>query len=174
MLVMLPQAVPTLPVMRMTESPTPQAAQEGQPDKRVRPCGHNSWDNVRVLKGEMTLRCRACQKQWKVRENVWKGGKCQQFTKSGVCPKGDGCTRLHVFTKKQGLQERISIHGEQVVVPQCTAKDPTSRRKKSSSPTQSSACTDSDEEQELSGDELRKLVERIYSQFAEDSDDSRE
>eukprot|EP01064_Diplonema_japonicum_P012880 TRINITY_DN2022_c1_g2_i1.p1 TRINITY_DN2022_c1_g2~~TRINITY_DN2022_c1_g2_i1.p1 ORF type:complete len:189 (+),score=33.49 TRINITY_DN2022_c1_g2_i1:86-568(+) len=101
--------VPALPMSRYVPGETQASG------KRVKPCDHNSWDNVRVLKGEMTLRCRECQGQWKVKEKIWKGKKCAEFSRTAKCGVEGPCARLHIHTKKQGLQERINIHGTEAI-----------------------------------------------------------
>eukprot|EP01064_Diplonema_japonicum_P026743 TRINITY_DN3826_c0_g1_i1.p1 TRINITY_DN3826_c0_g1~~TRINITY_DN3826_c0_g1_i1.p1 ORF type:complete len:151 (+),score=8.87 TRINITY_DN3826_c0_g1_i1:51-455(+) len=81
----------------------------------MRCCEHNLWDNVRVCKGRMTLRCRTCQKQWRVPvEMVWHGLRCASFD-SGVCLTGDSCGKLHVFHRKVSLEERIKVHGPELI-----------------------------------------------------------
>eukprot|EP01064_Diplonema_japonicum_P038330 TRINITY_DN9239_c0_g2_i1.p1 TRINITY_DN9239_c0_g2~~TRINITY_DN9239_c0_g2_i1.p1 ORF type:complete len:272 (+),score=81.05 TRINITY_DN9239_c0_g2_i1:87-902(+) len=81
-----------------------------------RPCSHNSWDNVRVVRKKMTLRCRVCQEQWRAQvEIIWKQWKCEHFAQDGKCPNGDNCQKLHLHYRKQGLEERISAHGPTVL-----------------------------------------------------------
>eukprot|EP01059_Diplonema_ambulator_P030943 TRINITY_DN5516_c0_g2_i1.p1 TRINITY_DN5516_c0_g2~~TRINITY_DN5516_c0_g2_i1.p1 ORF type:complete len:229 (+),score=56.66 TRINITY_DN5516_c0_g2_i1:50-688(+) len=76
-------------------------------------CDHNNWDNVRVSKRVMTLRCRVCQNQWRAHvEEVWTKWKCAAYS-WGTCH--PGCKKLHINYRKQGLEARFNIHGEAVV-----------------------------------------------------------
>lgn len=77
------------------------------------PCTHNSWDNVRIKKGDITFRCRECQKQW--RTQVASTVRCQEFV-SGTCNLGSKCPNLHVHAHKQSLQQRIEQFGDSVLV----------------------------------------------------------
>eukprot|EP01061_Rhynchopus_euleeides_P015573 TRINITY_DN26532_c0_g1_i1.p1 TRINITY_DN26532_c0_g1~~TRINITY_DN26532_c0_g1_i1.p1 ORF type:complete len:297 (+),score=69.31 TRINITY_DN26532_c0_g1_i1:435-1325(+) len=89
-------------------------SQRGMPSER--PCSHNSWDNVRVVRKKMTLRCRICQQQWRAQvELIWKQWKCESFAQHGRCPDGDACPRLHLHYRKQGLDERLNLHGSGVL-----------------------------------------------------------
>eukprot|EP00659_Diplonema_papillatum_P014092 gene14092-21574_t len=85
----------------------------------VCPCDHNDWDNVRVKKGHLTLRCRVCQKQWKTEPE--KIRKCLAFFQGTPCPQGAHCPLPHVHRKKQSLAKRIAVHGD--VVRQPSAND---------------------------------------------------
>eukprot|EP00659_Diplonema_papillatum_P018035 gene18035-27778_t len=79
-------------------------------------CGHNSWDNVRVIKGQVTLRCRLCQIQWRAHVGaVWRKRKCQVFNTPEGCPAGVECPKLHLHPKKQSLRERVVCHGPDVL-----------------------------------------------------------
>eukprot|EP01064_Diplonema_japonicum_P001473 TRINITY_DN1094_c2_g1_i1.p1 TRINITY_DN1094_c2_g1~~TRINITY_DN1094_c2_g1_i1.p1 ORF type:complete len:203 (+),score=51.72 TRINITY_DN1094_c2_g1_i1:53-661(+) len=81
---------------------------------KSRCCEHNSWDNVRVCKKVMTLRCRVCQKQWRTPvDSVWEL-KCDAFG-AGKCPEGDSCLRMHIHYRKQTLEERVRSHGTEVL-----------------------------------------------------------
>ncbi|KAJ9461101.1 hypothetical protein DIPPA_02401 [Diplonema papillatum] len=79
-------------------------------------CGHNSWDNVRVIKGQVTLRCRVCQVQWRTHvDAVWRKRKCGFFNTASGCNQGHACAKLHLHPKKQSLTVRYETHGEQVL-----------------------------------------------------------
>eukprot|EP01059_Diplonema_ambulator_P032222 TRINITY_DN621_c0_g1_i3.p1 TRINITY_DN621_c0_g1~~TRINITY_DN621_c0_g1_i3.p1 ORF type:complete len:165 (+),score=27.01 TRINITY_DN621_c0_g1_i3:63-497(+) len=78
-------------------------------------CEHNNWDNVRVSKKIMTLRCRVCQKQWRAHvEEVWFRWKCPQYAKGNTCSAPD-CPKLHINYRKQGLEVRFETHGPSVI-----------------------------------------------------------
>eukprot|EP01059_Diplonema_ambulator_P006004 TRINITY_DN1578_c0_g1_i3.p1 TRINITY_DN1578_c0_g1~~TRINITY_DN1578_c0_g1_i3.p1 ORF type:complete len:219 (+),score=32.52 TRINITY_DN1578_c0_g1_i3:62-658(+) len=83
--------------------------------KEAKPCcEHNNWDNVRVSKRVMTLRCRVCQKQWRAPvEAVWNTLKCAEYQEEGSCV--EGCRKLHINYRKQNLEARFQIHGESVI-----------------------------------------------------------
>ena len=76
------------------------------------PCGHNSWDNVRIKKGEITFRCRECQAQW--RTEVANTTRCNDF-QSGNCSRGTACHDLHVHAHKQSLSQRLNQFGGTVL-----------------------------------------------------------
>eukprot|EP01064_Diplonema_japonicum_P039486 TRINITY_DN990_c3_g1_i1.p1 TRINITY_DN990_c3_g1~~TRINITY_DN990_c3_g1_i1.p1 ORF type:complete len:226 (+),score=38.04 TRINITY_DN990_c3_g1_i1:80-679(+) len=78
-------------------------------------CDHNDWDNVRVNKKVMTLRCRVCQKQWRMRvEVVWNTWKCEVYSSNnGKCH--SDCKKLHINYRKQNLETRFQIHGQVVI-----------------------------------------------------------
>ena len=79
------------------------------------PCTHNSWDNVRVIKGQVTLRCRLCQLQWRTHvDAVWRKRKCGFFNTAQGCSLGARCTKIHMHAKKQSLEERVERHGDGV------------------------------------------------------------
>eukprot|EP01059_Diplonema_ambulator_P015227 TRINITY_DN26329_c0_g1_i1.p1 TRINITY_DN26329_c0_g1~~TRINITY_DN26329_c0_g1_i1.p1 ORF type:complete len:214 (+),score=37.13 TRINITY_DN26329_c0_g1_i1:58-699(+) len=81
-------------------------------------CQHNEWDNVRVAKGCMTLRCRVCQKQWRTDVDlVWNTLKCAEFSDGadGGCQKGVGCQKLHIYHRKLSLEDRVKQHGTSVL-----------------------------------------------------------
>eukprot|EP01059_Diplonema_ambulator_P030941 TRINITY_DN5516_c0_g1_i1.p1 TRINITY_DN5516_c0_g1~~TRINITY_DN5516_c0_g1_i1.p1 ORF type:complete len:182 (+),score=46.41 TRINITY_DN5516_c0_g1_i1:47-547(+) len=76
-------------------------------------CDHNNWDNVRVSKRVMTLRCRVCQNQWRAHvEEVWNKWKCAAYS-WGTCH--PGCKKLHINYRKQGLEARFQAHGASVI-----------------------------------------------------------
>ncbi|KAJ9445545.1 hypothetical protein DIPPA_08393 [Diplonema papillatum] len=79
-------------------------------------CAHNEWENVRVLKGSMTLRCRVCQKQWRAKtEVIWRVLRCPDFLSARRCDKGSDCKQLHIHYRKQSLVDRVEQHGEHVL-----------------------------------------------------------
>ena len=78
----------------------------------VRPCDHNTWDNVRARKGAVTLRCRTCQSQWRVLLQSVR--RCPHFD-TGRCQKAGQCAKLHVFRSKQSLNQRVQSFGDQVL-----------------------------------------------------------
>ncbi|KAJ9446920.1 hypothetical protein DIPPA_15655 [Diplonema papillatum] len=80
-------------------------------------CGHNTWDNVRVNRGLMSLRCRTCRKQCRVRtkhmaQYEWR---CKSFNSKKGCELGADCPKLHIFYNKQSLEERFTVHGNVVL-----------------------------------------------------------
>ena len=80
------------------------------------PCTHNSWDNVRVIKGQVTLRCRLCQLQWRTHvDAVWRKRKCGFFNTAQGCSLGEACPKIHMHAKKQSLEERVERHGDGVL-----------------------------------------------------------
>eukprot|EP01059_Diplonema_ambulator_P033321 TRINITY_DN6903_c0_g1_i2.p1 TRINITY_DN6903_c0_g1~~TRINITY_DN6903_c0_g1_i2.p1 ORF type:complete len:157 (+),score=31.65 TRINITY_DN6903_c0_g1_i2:124-594(+) len=81
----------------------------------VKCCDHNHWDNVRVHKLMMTLRCRVCEKQWRAPVvEVWGRLRCSAYDR-GQCPKGTRCLLLHVAQKKAPLERRVRSHGVAVL-----------------------------------------------------------
>ena len=87
------------------------------------PCPHNSWDNVRIKAGISTLRCRECQKQWRVHHSGFI--RCREFTEGGCSV--ENCPDLHIFRYKETLVERKRRFGNAVLSgapcssPACTA-----------------------------------------------------
>ncbi|KAJ9461105.1 hypothetical protein DIPPA_02414 [Diplonema papillatum] len=61
-----------------------------------KPCTHNRWENVRVKKRNVTLRCVVCLQQW--RQVAGTLDKCQKFP---LCDKLLSCEQLHVYTSKK-------------------------------------------------------------------------
>ncbi|KAJ9466004.1 hypothetical protein DIPPA_09782 [Diplonema papillatum] len=103
---------PAQPMAPAADAPTPQALTEYS---KRRCCSHNSWDNVRVTKGLMTLRCRVCQKQWRVRVDlVWNQLKCETFNSENSCT-AESCPLLHLHYRKQSLEDRFKSHGATVL-----------------------------------------------------------
>eukprot|EP01063_Lacrimia_lanifica_P011682 TRINITY_DN183_c0_g1_i5.p1 TRINITY_DN183_c0_g1~~TRINITY_DN183_c0_g1_i5.p1 ORF type:complete len:717 (+),score=192.57 TRINITY_DN183_c0_g1_i5:54-2153(+) len=103
------------------------------------PCAHNDWDNVRVKKGFITLRCRQCQAQWKTEMGSVK--KCFKFFQ-GMCRRGAACPLPHIHRYKQSLEKRQTIFGENLDEdPPSVPATPDKRRrhKKSPSPATSHA-----------------------------------
>eukprot|EP01064_Diplonema_japonicum_P028403 TRINITY_DN4352_c0_g1_i1.p1 TRINITY_DN4352_c0_g1~~TRINITY_DN4352_c0_g1_i1.p1 ORF type:complete len:481 (+),score=137.05 TRINITY_DN4352_c0_g1_i1:59-1444(+) len=85
------------------------------------PCVHNNWDNVRVKKGFITLRCRVCQEQWKTETE--KVRKCLNFFQSGSCVKGTLCPNPHIHRYKQSLAKRKMIFGQELLLPKQVEMD---------------------------------------------------
>eukprot|EP01059_Diplonema_ambulator_P021874 TRINITY_DN3636_c0_g1_i1.p1 TRINITY_DN3636_c0_g1~~TRINITY_DN3636_c0_g1_i1.p1 ORF type:complete len:478 (+),score=116.42 TRINITY_DN3636_c0_g1_i1:47-1480(+) len=79
------------------------------------PCTHNNWDNVRVKKGHITLRCRVCQEQWKT--DTGNVRKCLTFFQTGSCSKGTQCPNPHIHRYKQSLVKRKMIFGDDLLLP---------------------------------------------------------
>eukprot|EP01064_Diplonema_japonicum_P036237 TRINITY_DN807_c2_g1_i1.p1 TRINITY_DN807_c2_g1~~TRINITY_DN807_c2_g1_i1.p1 ORF type:complete len:175 (+),score=70.56 TRINITY_DN807_c2_g1_i1:70-525(+) len=78
-------------------------------------CKHNTWDNVRVFKRKMTLRCRVCQEKWRLPvEMVWEQLRCSSFD-AGSCKKGKKCKQLHIYLRKVPLEKRVKVHGSGVL-----------------------------------------------------------
>ena len=73
------------------------------------PCRHNTWDNVRVKKGVVTLCCRTCRLKWKTSSSV---PKCPEFF-HGHCYLHPDCPMLHVHRYKN--KEKSPDH--QVMAP---------------------------------------------------------
>eukprot|EP01064_Diplonema_japonicum_P027109 TRINITY_DN388_c0_g3_i2.p1 TRINITY_DN388_c0_g3~~TRINITY_DN388_c0_g3_i2.p1 ORF type:complete len:205 (+),score=54.03 TRINITY_DN388_c0_g3_i2:93-617(+) len=70
-------------------------------------CEHNDWDNVRVVRGLMTLRCRVCEGQWRAPVGIiWEVMYCKFFRTKEGCKKGDACWRLHINSRKLSLCTR--------------------------------------------------------------------
>ena len=73
-------------------------------------CGHNSWDNIRVVKGMVKLRCRICQSQWKTKvDAMWRRSKCSRFNTANGCDLEECCPKLHIYARKQQREEAISV-----------------------------------------------------------------
>eukprot|EP00659_Diplonema_papillatum_P006006 gene6006-9221_t len=71
----------------------------------TRPCSHNAWDSVRMKRSWCLLRCRECQSRWKVKTAGLPRLRCKAYS-SGSC-RGEACTCLHIFERKQRLDERM-------------------------------------------------------------------
>ena len=78
------------------------------PNESQRPCEHNDWDDVRTRKGFKILRCRQCQKTWKLTSSA---PRCMDFLHDS-CEAGENCTRLHVSRKKKSVSDRYKEFGE--------------------------------------------------------------
>eukprot|EP01061_Rhynchopus_euleeides_P018161 TRINITY_DN3000_c0_g2_i1.p1 TRINITY_DN3000_c0_g2~~TRINITY_DN3000_c0_g2_i1.p1 ORF type:complete len:607 (+),score=180.82 TRINITY_DN3000_c0_g2_i1:201-2021(+) len=102
-------------------------------DFGTRPCDHNSWDDVRSRNGVKVLRCRECQKQFKLPS--YKVPRCLQFLQEGLCHRTN-CHLLHVHKKKKPISERHGDFGIEVlkgvpmhpVAAQPTEQQPTTKR----------------------------------------------
>eukprot|EP01059_Diplonema_ambulator_P002694 TRINITY_DN12336_c0_g1_i3.p1 TRINITY_DN12336_c0_g1~~TRINITY_DN12336_c0_g1_i3.p1 ORF type:complete len:521 (+),score=167.22 TRINITY_DN12336_c0_g1_i3:217-1779(+) len=81
------------------------------PPSVKRPCVHNEWDDVRTRKGSKILRCRTCQRKWKLPSSHVP--RCLPFLR-GHCG-NESCHLLHVHKKKSGLMERYEQFGEAVL-----------------------------------------------------------
>ncbi|KAJ9472716.1 hypothetical protein DIPPA_12524 [Diplonema papillatum] len=74
------------------------------------PCGHNSWDNVRIKRHWAILRCRTCEAQWRRRPAEIK--RCPEFGRElgSSCPRGSACPWVHVHyaraRREKVLQQR--------------------------------------------------------------------
>eukprot|EP01059_Diplonema_ambulator_P025710 TRINITY_DN427_c0_g1_i1.p1 TRINITY_DN427_c0_g1~~TRINITY_DN427_c0_g1_i1.p1 ORF type:complete len:276 (+),score=50.29 TRINITY_DN427_c0_g1_i1:101-829(+) len=89
------------------------------------PCKHNNWDNVRVVRGLMTLRCRVCQLQWRAPVGmVWEALYCVYYRTQGGCKKGRQCCRLHINGRKlsEAARERRKTTGARRAEPTCCAE----------------------------------------------------
>eukprot|EP01059_Diplonema_ambulator_P035333 TRINITY_DN8272_c0_g1_i2.p1 TRINITY_DN8272_c0_g1~~TRINITY_DN8272_c0_g1_i2.p1 ORF type:complete len:442 (+),score=51.45 TRINITY_DN8272_c0_g1_i2:90-1328(+) len=75
----------------------------------VRPCGHNSWDNVRIKRGWLVLRCRLCHGQWRQRPVEIK--RCAEFSEN-KCDKGVNCPALHIHHIKHTKSQREQVKDE--------------------------------------------------------------
>jgi len=83
----------------------------------TRPCAHNSWDNVRLKRGWVILRCRECGSQWRQRPFNASGGRCRTFTGPGGCGLGTKCPLLHVHAVKRTVEERAKKKDSPEIVP---------------------------------------------------------
>ena len=90
----------------VSDPPAPEDPQEGILQRRCRPggapsvdrpCLHNDWDDVRTRKGSKILRCRLCQRKWKLQSSTV--ARCASFLQN-ICPNGLQCAYLHVHKKK--------------------------------------------------------------------------
>eukprot|EP01062_Namystynia_karyoxenos_P046358 TRINITY_DN3469_c0_g2_i2.p1 TRINITY_DN3469_c0_g2~~TRINITY_DN3469_c0_g2_i2.p1 ORF type:complete len:985 (+),score=241.06 TRINITY_DN3469_c0_g2_i2:247-2955(+) len=68
----------------------------------VRPCDHNDWDSVRMKRGWAILRCRQCQRQWRICLSDW-GKRCSAFITEAGCT-DSGCGLLHVHRRRIGRE----------------------------------------------------------------------
>ncbi|KAJ9439505.1 hypothetical protein DIPPA_06586 [Diplonema papillatum] len=85
-------------------------------------CVENEFDNVRVMRGHMVIRCRICEKKIRAPLEKVKAWKCEPLFNTGVCPNGTNCPLLHLHFRKRSLRERIELHGPvvlQSVGPSC-------------------------------------------------------
>eukprot|EP00756_Hemistasia_phaeocysticola_P016951 Hpha_TRINITY_DN15506_c7_g5::TRINITY_DN15506_c7_g5_i1::g.105737::m.105737 len=101
------------------------------PPTAERPCLHNQWDDVRTRKSSKILRCRVCQRKWKLpSSNV---PRCVGFLK-GECDLGSKCDRLHVFKKKVAVEERVERFGPQILQAQAQLQAAGTTRRSSAPP----------------------------------------
>eukprot|EP01061_Rhynchopus_euleeides_P015235 TRINITY_DN26079_c4_g1_i2.p1 TRINITY_DN26079_c4_g1~~TRINITY_DN26079_c4_g1_i2.p1 ORF type:complete len:596 (+),score=176.69 TRINITY_DN26079_c4_g1_i2:296-2083(+) len=79
----------------------------------ARPCVHNSWDNVRIKRGWLVLRCRLCHGQWRQRPTEIK--RCAAFAE-GQCDLDMACSELHVHHIKhtKAQREQVKVGAEQI------------------------------------------------------------
>eukprot|EP01065_Artemidia_motanka_P052473 TRINITY_DN9490_c0_g1_i1.p1 TRINITY_DN9490_c0_g1~~TRINITY_DN9490_c0_g1_i1.p1 ORF type:complete len:1084 (+),score=329.34 TRINITY_DN9490_c0_g1_i1:60-3254(+) len=123
----VPQPAPTaapIPSTRPDAAPADDAQQPAASAVSTqRPCSHNTWDNVRTKKGQVFLRCRECDAQW--RTAVEGLSRCSAFISSAGCAAGASCGFLHLHARKQSLGERVAKHGAAVLdrVPASTHPD---------------------------------------------------
>ena len=68
----------------------------------VPPCGHNDWDNQRVKRKVIMLKCRQCQKKWKTPLNNLR--RCSRYLKD-ACNLGEDCKLLHIHKYKNPQKE---------------------------------------------------------------------
>ena len=96
-----------LPFIMMDMGKGPSGGFSGQPDavSSSKPCGHNSWDNVRTKKGNVFLRCRVCDCQWRL--PVDSVTRCTAFNDK-TCNLGEDCPKLHLHTRKLSLAQRVN------------------------------------------------------------------
>eukprot|EP00756_Hemistasia_phaeocysticola_P029283 Hpha_TRINITY_DN16222_c1_g7::TRINITY_DN16222_c1_g7_i1::g.11267::m.11267 len=141
----VPPGGSSLGVQMRGESPTrehfencpSEPSESAQPIPVQQPCSHNTWDNVRTKKGQVFLRCRECDAQW--RTSVDSLDRCSAFNTAAGCSQGAGCTMLHIHARKQSLNERVQRHGHGVLerVPASThpeGRAPDERKPGSASP----------------------------------------
>ena len=76
------------------------------------PCDHNDWDSVRIKKGNHSLRCRVCQKKWKVHHSFFT--RCTRFA-NARCTKGAKCGLVHIHCFKEGLRARLEKFGDDIL-----------------------------------------------------------
>eukprot|EP01062_Namystynia_karyoxenos_P024530 TRINITY_DN19577_c1_g1_i1.p1 TRINITY_DN19577_c1_g1~~TRINITY_DN19577_c1_g1_i1.p1 ORF type:complete len:829 (+),score=198.61 TRINITY_DN19577_c1_g1_i1:106-2487(+) len=81
---------------------------QGAAHRPAPPCRHNSWDNVRIKRGWLILRCRVCHEQWRIRPQD--AERCADFApREGVpvgCARGASCPQLHIHYVKHTKVER--------------------------------------------------------------------
>eukprot|EP01065_Artemidia_motanka_P039842 TRINITY_DN4913_c0_g1_i1.p1 TRINITY_DN4913_c0_g1~~TRINITY_DN4913_c0_g1_i1.p1 ORF type:complete len:1047 (+),score=226.21 TRINITY_DN4913_c0_g1_i1:46-3186(+) len=76
-----------------------------------RPCQHNDWDSMRIKRGWVILRCRACASQWRVGADIWREKRCHAFM-SETC--AGECGLLHVHRRRLNLEQRnAQVLGDQ-------------------------------------------------------------
>ena len=80
----------------------------------VRPCLHNDWDDVRTRKGSKILRCRLCQRKWKLASASI--ARCSAFMQ-GTCPNLLQCAYLHVHKKKSVYSATLDMSPDEMMPP---------------------------------------------------------
>eukprot|EP01062_Namystynia_karyoxenos_P027396 TRINITY_DN2102_c0_g1_i2.p1 TRINITY_DN2102_c0_g1~~TRINITY_DN2102_c0_g1_i2.p1 ORF type:complete len:249 (+),score=26.62 TRINITY_DN2102_c0_g1_i2:99-845(+) len=85
------------------------------------PCTHNNWDNVRMKDYISNLRCRDCQKIWKV--HCAYRDRCADFD-AGKCDLGPLCPHTHINRRKEPLEERLARFGDKIGGPRSGPKNP--------------------------------------------------
>eukprot|EP01062_Namystynia_karyoxenos_P005562 TRINITY_DN11931_c0_g1_i1.p1 TRINITY_DN11931_c0_g1~~TRINITY_DN11931_c0_g1_i1.p1 ORF type:complete len:523 (+),score=65.53 TRINITY_DN11931_c0_g1_i1:59-1627(+) len=66
------------------------------------PCAHNSWDSLRIRKGQVALRCRECEASWRVQANWLADSRCAAFD-ADACAQ-HSCAAVHVHRIKRRSQ----------------------------------------------------------------------
>eukprot|EP01062_Namystynia_karyoxenos_P002694 TRINITY_DN10955_c0_g2_i1.p1 TRINITY_DN10955_c0_g2~~TRINITY_DN10955_c0_g2_i1.p1 ORF type:complete len:544 (+),score=161.56 TRINITY_DN10955_c0_g2_i1:85-1632(+) len=91
---------------RGTALPAPPATGSSEED-RPPPCGHNHWDNVRVKRGWVVLRCRECSAQWRRRPQSV--DRCPFFGRANhlgqECTLGAACPKIHISFSRKAREE---------------------------------------------------------------------
>eukprot|EP01065_Artemidia_motanka_P042412 TRINITY_DN5691_c0_g1_i1.p1 TRINITY_DN5691_c0_g1~~TRINITY_DN5691_c0_g1_i1.p1 ORF type:complete len:599 (+),score=50.21 TRINITY_DN5691_c0_g1_i1:66-1862(+) len=70
----------------------------------AKPCDHNDWENLRLKRGWVYLRCRVCSSTWRHRPQD--DSSCGDFASPQGCALGSACKLLHVAARKRTAQER--------------------------------------------------------------------
>eukprot|EP01065_Artemidia_motanka_P002464 TRINITY_DN11179_c3_g1_i1.p1 TRINITY_DN11179_c3_g1~~TRINITY_DN11179_c3_g1_i1.p1 ORF type:complete len:475 (+),score=114.78 TRINITY_DN11179_c3_g1_i1:117-1427(+) len=85
------------------------------------PCTHNSWDNLRVKRGWVVLRCRVCCAQWRRRPQDI--SRCPLFGRphSQGCPKGPACEKMHINFTRKAREEVLRKRQQQADGPRCSS-----------------------------------------------------
>eukprot|EP01062_Namystynia_karyoxenos_P031476 TRINITY_DN23362_c0_g1_i1.p1 TRINITY_DN23362_c0_g1~~TRINITY_DN23362_c0_g1_i1.p1 ORF type:complete len:702 (+),score=151.37 TRINITY_DN23362_c0_g1_i1:193-2106(+) len=72
----------------------------------ARPCGHNSWENIRCKRGWVVYRCAECDAQWRRRPAA--DLLCSDYAAPSSCPRGAACPALHVARTKRTAAQRAA------------------------------------------------------------------